>query len=219
MSFESELCHSLVYQDVEFFDDKANQVGPLSQLFSKDTLQMAAYTGIPMSMQIQICFALMTAIGVGLGRDWRVGLVTLGLWLILTPLIAMAGRAVVGLSSPLEDVSGTNDRSVKNSTAGIMNETLDNILVVNQFTMGREILADFRRALQEELKSSRKDNFKLGLITAFLITIFFLAELILLILVGFLLASGVVEFERSYVVSSLTRYYIRPFLLSRQCKP
>lgn len=150
---------TIISQDMSWFDDPANSVGSLCTRLTSDASSVQGATGSRISTALQALSTLIAAIVIGLWYNYKIGIVVL----CFIPLVLLAtyfeSRVISG--HMLNEKSGTEFASK------IAIEAIESIRTVASLHQEESFYTQFRGALYEPHKKSRKNSQIRGLTFGF----------------------------------------------------
>ncbi|XP_055937185.1 ATP-dependent translocase ABCB1-like isoform X1 [Argiope bruennichi] len=141
---------TIISQDMSWFDDPKNSVGSLCTRLTSDASSVQGATGSRISTALQALSTLVAAIVIGLWYNYKIGIVVL----CFIPLVLLAtyfeSRVISG--HMLNEKSGTETASK------IAIEAIESIRTVASLHQEESFYTQFRSALYEPHKKSRKNS-------------------------------------------------------------
>eukprot|EP01053_Blabericola_migrator_P001250 Blabericola_migrator_1__1249@NODE_1321_length_4808_cov_128_122759_g890_i0_p1_GENE_NODE_1321_length_4808_cov_128_122759_g890_i0NODE_1321_length_4808_cov_128_122759_g890_i0_p1_ORF_typecomplete_len1301_score241_60ABC_tran/PF00005_27/1e43ABC_tran/PF00005_27/1_2e37ABC_membrane/PF00664_23/2e41ABC_membrane/PF00664_23/1_6e39SMC_N/PF02463_19/35SMC_N/PF02463_19/4_5e07SMC_N/PF02463_19/11SMC_N/PF02463_19/2_2e05AAA_21/PF13304_6/0_00014AAA_21/PF13304_6/2_8e05AAA_15/PF13175_6/0_0014AAA_15/PF13175_6/7_5e05TniB/ len=148
-TMRKKIFRSLMYQDMEFYDNPAHNTGFLSSILSADCETAKMITGANLSIQVQNGFRLIVAVIIGLYTKPLLALVCMALYVLAIPAAIIQSRFT---KTTAIDISQLSDES---SPAFVLNEGITNLKTVAAYGLQEDLRAMYDKALQHDLAKGR----------------------------------------------------------------
>lgn len=139
---------SIIYQDMEFFDNPKHTTGTLSEVLSSDTRAVRGWIADNTGIYLNTTVSIIAALIISMLASPKLAGVCLGACLILVPAIILETKFLQGAG---------NDGNSNITSGFIMNETITNIRVVAAFSLEHEMCARFESVVDTQYAKGRKN--------------------------------------------------------------
>lgn len=147
-----EAFRNMLRQDIAFFDLDENSVGALTSFLSTETTHLASISGATLGTILSCLTTLVVAIVVSLAIGWKLALVCI----CALPVILGTGFFRFWVIAKFARTA----QSAYKKSAGYACEHINAIRTVASLTTEHEIYGEYRRQLDEQLKSSLASNLR-----------------------------------------------------------
>lgn len=145
--------NSMLHQDMEFFDDPANNVGFLSSVLSADCETAKGLTGPNMALNVQNLVSLIIGLIIAVVANWRLGLVGSCVYLLVIPISWIQAKQIKSTGI----VHGSIDDL--ESPAFVLNELVTNLKTVAAYNLQADMEEQYARTIHRDWTRGRSNAF------------------------------------------------------------
>ncbi|XP_071152978.1 ATP-dependent translocase ABCB1-like isoform X2 [Mytilus edulis] len=139
---------SLVWQDVEYFDDHRNTVGSLITKLSSDATLVQGATGSKIGVTLEALTTISVALGISFYYSWKLTLVTLGFMPFMIATGIVHSKILTGFAR--------GDKNSLDQAGKLFSEVVDNVRTVVSLTREETFIGLFNGHIKHVYVSSRK---------------------------------------------------------------
>nr|CAB3219614.1 multidrug resistance protein 1-like [Phallusia mammillata] len=147
--------HSMLRQDIAYFDDHKNSTGALCTRLSTDASRVQGCTGVRLGTVLKNFCSLGVALGIAFAYGWKLTLLTIA----FVPFIVIGGFLEMQLIMGEE----TNENQAYDKAGQVAVEAISNIRTVASLTKEKVIIERYEKHLEEPIRESTKKTLITGI--------------------------------------------------------
>ena len=183
---------SIVWQNMEFFDDPKNTVGNLTTRLSTDATLVQGATGPKIGNTLEALATIIGALFVAFLFSWKLTLVVLGFMPLMILTGIMQNKILTGFAK--------EDKAALDGAGRVFSEVVDNIRTVVSLTRESTFIDLYNGHVNIVYISARKRSFINGLMYGFSSCIMFFAYAVAFTYGSYLVENGELEFQNVFRV-------------------
>ncbi|KAK6165339.1 hypothetical protein SNE40_022285 [Patella caerulea] len=185
---------SYLKQDMEFYDDKENQVGILTTTLASDSTLVQGATGLKIGTMMESFTLLIAALAIAFAYGWKLSLVILSFIPVIILSGIIQGRMTTGFSK--------SDSGSLETAGKICSEAVDNIRTVAALNRDDIFLQKYEDVVNRVKRNGRKKALMYGIFYAIAQSIIFFAYAACFYYGAVLVEDGEMEFYNVFRVFS-----------------